>query len=324
MSDKKKTPEKKENKVTEQPTDPKETLAKKITPKPSPKRTVNIFMVIILLIIAGGIYLHQNGYITKYYPLVKSKFSYKSPLESDLISDSSEETKASNESEDGQSIPETNPPEPRSLVSSPEEHPEIAALQDRLRALEEKVLTLSNRATSLPISSENQGTDRRFLKTFSDLQDLRDKIQQGLPFATELDVLKTTLSEEDFEALKEFSPIGVPTFSYLLKDFKKVARLLNQEEAFQNATTVLEKGKAFLGQLIHMEKTNSTSPEKNSQANTSKRRLRQGDVAGVIKDIEALNQEDETIILWLSHAKAYDIANTILTRTKQALFAATN
>ena len=320
MSDKKKTPEKDTNKTDKQPVKPKETPAKKITPKPSPKKTVNIFMVIILLIIAGGIYLHQNGYITKYYPLVKSKFTSKNIHEYNTDSSSN----FSETPEDIPNTPENNPPEPRSLVSSPEEHPEIAALQDRLQALETKVSTLNSRALSLSDPSENWGTDKAFLKTFSDLQDLRDKISQGLPFTAELTLLKSILSPEDFEALKEFSPIGVPTFSYLLKDFKKVARLLNQEEAFQNATTVLEKGKAFLGQLVHMEKTDGKNHEQDSRGNTYRRRLRQGDIAGVIKDINALNPDDETITLWLSHAKAYDIANTILTRTKQALFAATN
>lgn len=54
----------------------------KITPpKTSPRKTVNLFMVVILLIIVGGIYLYQKGYITKYYPLVKTKFVVQSPLD---------------------------------------------------------------------------------------------------------------------------------------------------------------------------------------------------------------------------------------------------
>ena len=51
--------------------------------KSAEKKSFNIFMVIILLIIAGGIYVYQKGYVTQYFPIAKSKFVHHSPLNSD-------------------------------------------------------------------------------------------------------------------------------------------------------------------------------------------------------------------------------------------------
>lgn len=323
MSNEKKTPEKKN--TADIPVETREEPNRRAAPKPSPKKTVNIFMVVVLLLIAGGIYLHQNGYINKYYPLVKSKLSPNNTFETDLIPTMPEEVSAPTKTSHDLSFnaSETNTPEPRALVSSPEEHPEIAVLQDRLQKIEEKIATLENNAPTTSPSGTSE-IDKAFLKTFSNLQDLQQKIYQGLPFSGELNALKILLSPEDSSALEEFSPVGVPTLVYLINDFKKVARLLDQEEAFQNATTILQKGQAFLGQLVHLEKTSAEGNETPSKARIYETRLRQGDISGIIQEVEALKKDNEMIALWLAHAKAYETTHRILTRTKQSFLTATN
>ncbi len=320
MSDKKKTLSKETEKSAEK-------SVQKPPPKTSPKKAVNVFMVVILLMIAGGFYLHQKGYITKYYPLVKSKLAPNKSLEADVeipakgpddVVEERTDNTVSNEPENKGGADE-NPSELRALFSSPEEAQSIALLQDRVVALEVKLTALSNASASS--GGDAAQAHHVSLKAFSILQDLTYKIQQGLPFQGELEASKSLFSPEDFDVLSEFAKIGVPTLPYLLQHFKKVGRLLDQEEAFQSAKTVLEKGKALLTQLVHVEKVDGPAPTKNSKTATYKARLRQGDVAGVVIEIEALNHTDEAVALWVTHGKAYDTAQGILTKAKKAFFA---
>ena len=318
MSPKNKTPQKDPQKAPEKPVEKE--VRKVAAPKTSPKKAVNLFMVVVLLMIAGGFYVYQKGYITKYYPLVKSKLAPASSLEESVIipEKAPDDFVEKSVAEKSSGMPDENPSEPRALVSSPEASSEIAFLTERLQALEAKLESLSG----APVTGGEGAVqaNKNTLKSFSSLQDLTSKIQQGLPFDAELQGVKNLLSPEDFETLQGFSRIGVPTLSYISLHFKKVARLLDQEEAFLNAKTIVEKGKALLGQLVSIEKTDTPSHIKDSKTRTYKKRLRQGDVAGVLKEIEALHSQDEDILLWITHGKAYEVANSILIKTKTAFF----
>lgn len=196
-------------------------------------------------------------------------------------------------------------------------------LQERIRALEEKLVELS------PIAQTEKGEtagsppkNKRLLYALSNLQDLQDRFYQGLPFTKELSVLKDILSTEDYTVLEEYAPIGVPNLPYLIKNFTAVERLLKQREAFKNSKTFLERSRAFLGQLVHIEKITPETQEGHNTAGIKpyKAHLKKGDVESVIKEIDDLQNKDERVALWLSHARAYDASHKIIYKTKQALF----
>ncbi|HBN23085.1 MAG TPA: hypothetical protein DD412_07595 [Holosporales bacterium] len=314
---------------------------------PSPRKAVNLFMVVLLLIIVGGIYLHQKGYVTKYFPIVKTKFSGQSPIDatvdipqgtsmnfpetltgnSNATADETETTAAP-----PQGIPSTSSDSYGSSMnvgaktsSDSMESEAFTKLQERVAALEKKLLTLSTSTRQTQNETPSTGgatVDNTLIVTLSNLQDLQNRLDQGLPFTQELLNLKNLLDAEDYAVLKEYAPFGVPNLPYLIKNFKGVERLLKQQEAFKNSTTFLEKSSAFLGQLIHIEKVTTSDQDTHDLTGISsyKMRLRNGDIENIITEIEGLTNKDETLTLWLSHAKAYNVAQKIIRKTKQSLF----
>ncbi len=353
MTQKKNNPQKNTSHPEEKSVPPTTEKNKTTPPKTSPRKTVNLFMVVILLIIVGGIYLYQKGYITKYYPFVKTTFTDQSPLDAtvdipqddpenfsetlgnynagtpasssdkgekqnDPIPPTSQEAPSPTSDAYGSSLPIATKPDP----SVPESEA-LKNLQERMKALEEKLSELSPLAETE--KRENTGVspgNKRLLYALSNLQDLQGRFYQGLPFVKELSTLKDILSTEDYAILEEYAPVGVPNLSYLIKNFKEVERLLKQREAFKNSKTFLERSQAFLGQLVHIEKM---SPETQGLDNETdikpyRARLRKGDVESVIKEIDDLQNKDDIVTSWLSHAKAYDSSHKIISKTKQALF----
>ncbi|NCP62739.1 MAG: hypothetical protein GW748_05450 [Alphaproteobacteria bacterium] len=317
-------------------------------PSSSPRKTVNLFMVVLLLLIVGGIYLHQKGYITKYYPLVKSKFEGKSPIDAtvdipqqDPVNFSKTLAGNSKETENGAEPETTLPPQgsPSSssdsydsslnidgrAPSNPPQGETLKDLQERVATLEEKLLALSaamqqTQNTSPP--TELPAADNKLIFALSTLQDLQNRLDQGLSFTQELSSLKNLLTDEDYAILQEYAPIGVPNLPYLIKNFKGVERFLKQQETFKNSTTAVEKFLALLGQLIHIEKTttNDQMYELTDIVSSYKIRLQNDDIEKVIAEIEAVSDKDETLALWLAHAKAYNRVQKIIRKTKQSLF----
>lgn len=321
---------------------------KKNSSSPSPRKAVNLFMVVLLLIIVGGIYLHQKGYVTKYFPIVKTKFSGQSPI--DATVDIPQDTPmnfpetlagASNTSDNESEAETTTPPQGIPSTSSDSyessmtvdgkntsdtpDNDALNKLQERVASLEEKLLTLSTETqqtqNNTPSTEQPKG-DNSLVIALSNLQDIQNRLSQGLPFTQELLSIKTLLTPEDYAVLEEYAPIGVPNLPYLIKNFKGVERLLKQQEAFKNSTTFLEKCLAFLGQLIHIEKitTNEQDAHDLTGISSYKMRLRNGDIETIISEIEGLSNKDEALTLWLSHAKAYNAAQKIISKTKQTLF----
>jgi len=329
----------------------------KNSPPASPRKTVNLFMVILLLIIVGGIYIYQKGYVTKYYPLVKTTFSSQNPLDAtvdipqeaptnspETLDENDQSTATDSDSEATaplQGTPSTSsdsyessltvdgktPPAPvdSNTPPAPVENADLKALQERVATLEEKLINLSTAALqskSDTTAAEQSPFDKTLLFALSNLQDLQNLLHQGLPFIQELSNLKALFSAEDYALLEEYAPIGVPNLPYLIKNFKGVERILKQQEAFKNSTTFLEKSWAFLGQLIHIEKITPADQDTHESIGLSayKMRLRNGDIGAIITEIEALSNKDETLTLWLSHAKSYEAAHGIIVKTKQSLF----
>ncbi len=318
------------------------------SPPSSPRRAVNLFMVVLLLVIVGGIYLHQKGNITKYYPIVKTKFIGQSPLDATVdipkktSSDfSGNHTKNNKETTNGTESEATSPPQENLSSSSdsygssltidgktssnPPQGETLKDLQERVATLEEKLLALSaamqqTQNTSPP--TEQPTADNTLIVALSTIQDLQNRLDQGLSFTQELSSLKNLLAAEDYAILQEYAPIGVPNLPYLIKNFKGVERFLKQQETFKNSTTMVKKLLAFLGQLIHIEKTttNDQMYELTGIVSSYKMRLRNDDIEKVIAEIEALSDKDETLTLWLSHAKAYNRVQKIIRKTKQSLF----
>lgn len=304
------------------------------SPTTSPRKTVNLFMVILLLIIVGGIYLYQKGYVTKYYPLVKTKLSSQSPLDAtvDIPQDTSlgfpeklveTESKATVSKENET---ETTTPAPQD-IPSPDSMADktLATLQERIEALEEKVLKLSNSVQHSQNKTSPTGkfiTNNALISALSNLQDLQNRLNQGLSFSRELINIKALLTPEDYAILESYASLGVPNLPYLIKNFKDIERLLKQEVAFKKSTTFFEKCLAVLGQLIHIEKitTNNQDTHNLTVISSYKMRLKNGDTENLISEIEALSNNDETLTLWLSHAKAYNAVQKIIRKTKKSLF----
>ena len=333
----------------EAPTPPPK--SKKNSPSSSPRKAVNLFMVVILLIIVSGIYLYQKGYITKYFPIVEMKFSGQSPLDAtvdipqdtptnfpETLDEAANATSETTENEAENPVPPQGIPSTSSdsydssmtvgekTPSNPVDHNEsLQKLQERVATLEEKISTLST-STQQPqndaVPAEQPKADNTLILALSNLQDLQNRLYQGLSFTQELLNIKDLLTAEDYTTLEEYAPLGVPNLPYLIKNFKGVERLLKQQEAFKNSTTFLEKSIAFLGQLIHIEKitTNDQDAHDSSGISSYKMRLRNGDIETIISEIEGLTSMDETLTLWLSHAKAYNVAQKIISKTKKSLF----
>lgn len=294
--------------MTEAPqknTTKKDTKPDSAPQKPSPRKTLNLFMVVILLLIVGGIYMHQKGYIEKYVPLVKNKFTL-TPGDSPLKL--------------------TDVPKPQDAhidinIKSP-----IAQIADRLEALEERLKSLEETNVTFParIGSNAPSThtttvlDTTLLKSLDHLRTLQDRITQGLPFESELKNASTLFPADDLEILEAFAPFGVPSFDQLFKGLKTVERLLSQDTSFTQADTLMDKAKALMNQLIHIEKIDDTAQHSDTPT-AYLIRFKKGDISNIITDIETQESTDERITRWLAHAKAHDTTHRLLATAKQTL-----
>lgn len=231
----------------------------------------------------------------------------------------------------------------------------IETLESKLRELgrdlEEQSSSLKDFAPQHAMHAEKEHLiyKAKFLNVLA-LQDLTQKIHQGLPFERELielqrsietyksllqsltasnDATKFTNTDLDqaLQTLKALSQIGVPSLTYLIENYRPLETTRQNHLLFHNATSFWDRVVLFFKQLIVITpvKDNQNKQSLGPMVSKDIALLRQGRVADVAEKIIShsnakpnakLSPEES---LWLTHAVAYVDSHKALGMIKKVL-----
>ena len=279
----------------------------------SAKKALNFILVIVLLIIVAVIYLSQKGYIDLNFAQISEKFSVTDSNEQEVVIKN-----------------EVNTVTQEAISKEP-----ASNLEKRVSTLEKDVTRLKNKVDNLKVQappvqdgfvqpkSINFGDNN--IKLINDIlhyQNLVHQINQGLPFASELDQISSILSQDDLAALTEYSKIGTPTLRHLQKVFNQMTLGLNLEDVAEDAT-LQEKLRALLRRFVRVKKvTDTTTPS--TEGEVIAQLLKRGNVQSAVEKITILKEfnsveKNKEIDLWVLHANAYMNTREIMARLQNNL-----
>ncbi len=319
---------------------PEKTTQKQGEPKgkkSAEKKSLNIFLIVILLLIAAGIYLYQKGYITQHYPIAKSKFSHHSPLNGeDAFTKLQKETQGLTPPDPTPKSEKAESPPRSPLINNSELKEQVETLNQTVQNLKSELIGLrtahikaqENERKNVISSTDPKEIEQNLIlkiKQISAWRDLKLKINHGAPYGGEIESLCKALGgrlpseiENLLQKLASFSSIGIPSLRILYKYFKPMAHDMDQKEAFSNAETPLDKAKAFFKQFVTIQKKNDMEmgvSNVKTPGQTLLWKIKQGHISAVILDIEtlkSLNINEPKLAKWLLQAKTYQGSQGIL------------
>ncbi len=352
--------EKQDTSVSNAKSSPPKTKSPQDAPEQkSARRTINLFTILILLLIAGGIYMNQKGYLDRFRgkilknstvvttqntpyadaPTITSPNTPNSPQVSTAPSsqDSLEQESASQamgpELDVEDTVSNTQPSQELEAKDTSQDTSR-EALEDRITKLEATVSTLTqqlDRATSAEGSSSNVNRQVEQTKLLSALILLEQKIAQSLPFKRELAAIKAfNISDLDAKVLsdlEQLAPIGIPSQDYLIRSYRPLGEKRDKAKAFANADSMKDKAKIFLSQLVTVRKVspttvaqeNTPNPENLSPSHRHILAMRQGNFEPAISELERAETLSDEESLWLQHAKAYVLGQNALETIKATI-----
>lgn len=269
----------------------------------SVKRSVNLFFVVILLTLGAGFYVYQKGYIPANI--------FKTTLNKG-------ETPLLNMIEETDSK-EADPP-----VVTPNNNEKNQAqfvqLQNRIEDIERTITVLKNQNERLQQIKSNASNT----KLIFSFMDLKENVQQGMPYASELNALSGVIDSMDpivLDPLKEFAVIGVPSHQSLTHEFAEIAHAINEKTKYDHAEGYLDKTLIFLSSLVSFEKVGASAKASQKHGDRLMRLLKNGDIERVLTDPQFQDVSSDTKDLFLIHATATLRAQKALMDLKEKIIA---